>query len=448
MGEPAKPQAGWYLDPTQLDTVRYWDGAMWTAHTRPWPPPVEVPLRSVPAVSAVDAHPPVSSATPTRPRSRRRLIALVAVAVALLALLVFLSAVGYKVSHPGATLATILYMPPIYRVATAPPAEPYDASTRVTLAEPLRGRLLALLSAGRYAELDAELGKLHAAFAADHSRESEMHDALWALAEPGEGARLDAWVGRDTQNPYALATRACYWFNAAYDARGAGTVSETSEAQFEEMARLLELAQADADAALRAQPQLPDMFVIKIWAANMLGQEHQETNIFDDARASLPDCIAPYSAIARAKRPRWGGDYQQMERIADMAVAANPSDARAFVLYGLIYEDQADGYHRNWKPEKAYDLYTTALSYGEHPSFRKGRAQVLVMMERDGEAIQDADRGLALDPQDVELLTMKTRILLRLKREPEALETFKIAEATEPGHEEVTELREWFAKNE
>ncbi|WP_052593542.1 excalibur calcium-binding domain-containing protein [Luteipulveratus mongoliensis] len=32
------PQAGWYADPQDTRWVRYWDGARWTEHVRPWTP--------------------------------------------------------------------------------------------------------------------------------------------------------------------------------------------------------------------------------------------------------------------------------------------------------------------------------------------------------------------------------------------------------------------------
>jgi hypothetical protein len=39
-GDPAAPAPGWYADPRQPLTVRYWSGSAWTEHTRPSAPPV------------------------------------------------------------------------------------------------------------------------------------------------------------------------------------------------------------------------------------------------------------------------------------------------------------------------------------------------------------------------------------------------------------------------
>jgi hypothetical protein len=45
-GDPPAPAPGWYADPQQPLTVRYWSGAAWTEHTRPSAPPVVAATRS------------------------------------------------------------------------------------------------------------------------------------------------------------------------------------------------------------------------------------------------------------------------------------------------------------------------------------------------------------------------------------------------------------------
>lgn len=37
--------AGWYADPQVMGTLRYWDGARWTEHTAPMPPPAAPPTQ-------------------------------------------------------------------------------------------------------------------------------------------------------------------------------------------------------------------------------------------------------------------------------------------------------------------------------------------------------------------------------------------------------------------
>ncbi len=44
-GPPPMPPSGWYDDPEQPWTWRYWDGARWTDHRSPmWVPPARDPL--------------------------------------------------------------------------------------------------------------------------------------------------------------------------------------------------------------------------------------------------------------------------------------------------------------------------------------------------------------------------------------------------------------------
>ncbi|WP_200806240.1 DUF2510 domain-containing protein [Demequina sp. NBRC 110052] len=40
--------AGWYADPQVMGTLRYWDGARWTEHTAPMPPPATLPVQGQP----------------------------------------------------------------------------------------------------------------------------------------------------------------------------------------------------------------------------------------------------------------------------------------------------------------------------------------------------------------------------------------------------------------
>lgn len=64
--------AGWYTDPADASSIRWWDGAGWTGHTQPNPaaaPPVGAPVAApvAPPPVAASAAPPITSTVPLVP---------------------------------------------------------------------------------------------------------------------------------------------------------------------------------------------------------------------------------------------------------------------------------------------------------------------------------------------------------------------------------------------
>ncbi|MFT4285114.1 MAG: DUF2510 domain-containing protein, partial [Protaetiibacter sp.] len=58
----AAPVAAWYPDPTDADSLRWWDGLGWTSHTRPRPAQVPQSLPTPdPATAYIPEAPPVSA---------------------------------------------------------------------------------------------------------------------------------------------------------------------------------------------------------------------------------------------------------------------------------------------------------------------------------------------------------------------------------------------------
>ncbi|NKY41392.1 DUF2510 domain-containing protein, partial [Cellulomonas septica] len=55
-------RAGWYAVPAEPGTMRYWDGAAWTEHRQPLPPPADsVPITAPPPAPSASAAPAPSA---------------------------------------------------------------------------------------------------------------------------------------------------------------------------------------------------------------------------------------------------------------------------------------------------------------------------------------------------------------------------------------------------
>lgn len=148
------PAAGWYADPSDATKLRYWDGAQWTDHTQPAPPPqsgapVGPPITPLPAESSYGVPPPPAAAPAgvVAPaggswwsrQTRAARIGLIAGAV--LVTLVVLGSIGRGLSGsevvaestpiPAATVTVTATPEPAATLTTAPPVAPAPAPAPV-----------------------------------------------------------------------------------------------------------------------------------------------------------------------------------------------------------------------------------------------------------------------------------------------------------------------------
>jgi len=70
----------------------------------------------------------------------------------------------------------------------------------------------------------------------------------------------------------------------------------------------------------------------------------------------------------------------------------------------VALKDQGNDAFRNQAWDKALAAYTQAIdAYDAEPSFYCNRAQTYIKLEQYGYAIQDADKAIALDPNNVKV---------------------------------------------
>lgn len=130
-------------------------------------------------------------------------------------------------------------------------------------------------------------------------------------------------------------------------------------------------------------------------------------------------------AQARAALKR--GDLPAAAVAAQALVAAEPDHAAGYFLLGIAAAEAG-------QIAKAIPLIEAALERGPEAEHLAHLAKLLILLRRDGEAADAADRALALAPGDPLTLDTIGCVLARLGRHEESIAPFAAAVAGEPGN--------------
>jgi tetratricopeptide (TPR) repeat protein len=123
-----------------------------------------------------------------------------------------------------------------------------------------------------------------------------------------------------------------------------------------------------------------------------------------------------------------------------MAAVARSGDAYAAdnpalpALHGFPAWDRG----RIARGAAALQQFDEALAAGEHWFFYRDRARELLRQNRDEDALADADRALALAPDEPSTLVLRIRALARLGRTAEAVPHVQLLNETDPGNRDLT----------
>lgn len=386
-----------------------------------------------------------SSAQAAGRRGGRLAVALSAIGVGVVVLL----AVGYRyLPLAASSLAKRALVPKVYEAGVAPPAVPAKGPTRKPLPAAERARLRGLFERGEFGALNAALEKTQADFERDASTELQACEAFRRFSREGDEARLDEWVAATPSHFAPYLARAEYRYETGWRARGHDWASATPEEQFRRMEESFAKAEPDLDAALGTNPRLLEAYIVRLGIHNARGEEAAEDEVFGEAVSLLPRSYLLRNMMVHANLPRWGGTYDEMERIARQAVEDNPDDPAFYKLVGRIYADQADLFLGRELYDRSVTLYTKALSYGEHSAFLEGRGRAHYRSQDYARALADLDRSLELDPDVVSARLLRASVRVRQGEPERADEDARAAEAVSPGDPSVKRWRVWAAAQE
>lgn len=134
----------------------------------------------------------------------------------------------------------------------------------------------------------------------------------------------------------------------------------------------------------------------------------------------------------------------EASREVEYYLLSKPSDARAYVIKGRIYE-------REGFLNRAQDEYTRALHYDSQSKIAlAARANAYLRAGNLREALADADSLAEMDARDPEVFVTRAEIQRKLKNYEAALRDYDKAEALQPGNDLILEkkIKVYFEKGQ
>jgi tetratricopeptide (TPR) repeat protein len=260
-------------------------------------------------------------------------------------------------------------------------------------------------------------------------------------ADPSMTPLLDAWVAAEPTAYAPRLARAEHEIALAWDRRGTKRSSETSEEQKTEFRAFLMKAIEDAQDVVRRRARVAEAYRILIVAAMGYGDQQACARVAERGIAAVPASVRIRVALAQCFLPRWGGSYALMEAVAaesDTQVERNPALS---ALHGFVAWDRARAAESDRQIDEALALYSQALDKGEHWLFYRHRGRVYLNQHRYTEALEDAVRGLALAPEEPDLLVLRADALAELGRSAEAVPDIRLVVELDPTNDDFARFR-------
>jgi TPR repeat protein len=282
--------------------------------------------------------------------------------------------------------------------AQAPAADAPPAPSRV--------KLRALLDAGEFAQLDAELSAYQTAYRNGLINDEAAAKAFNALqrSDPDLRPLYDKWVEQIPQSYVARVARGYYLMMLGYSARGSGYSSETTQAQFGDMRVLFRAAQTDLETSLKldAKPTLTYRTMMAMGRA--LGARERIVEYYKAAIALDPRVYTARASYLIALRPEWGGSLEQMEA-AHASWKSALTDAQFQRLARMVEDARvrsalapAQALLDQKRYQEAIPLCDRVLAQTSSARAHAMRGYGYALLNQYDKAIRDYSRALEIDP--------------------------------------------------
>ena len=333
-----------------------------------------------------------------------------------------------------------------YEVTLASKDLPVARGPKKTITLKQIGEMRSYFETQEFEALTTLLEDIQTGFESGSMTEYHVHDAfsVFEIPLPHYEPLMDVWKQRFPESFVPYLASAHYYYARGWDCRGHNFARDTTDEQFRRMRSFFEKATADAEKALDIHHALLPAHILLLCIANTNGDSQSEDVILADALDLFPNSYLVRATYMWAIEPRWGGNYKMMESFAKRAEAYAENTPELTTLYGLIYYDQGRKMVQAENYQKAAQLFTKSISYGDHWVFYYERAKVYhFYLEDPDRALKDIEQSILIRPTRAESYRLRSRILYRAQDMQNALKDILAAELVKPNDSKNRKWRQW-----
>lgn len=302
-------------------------------------------------------------------------------------------------------------------------------------------RVLALFAARDWASLDKLGNGVTRAYEKDanaFARYRTFFQVLPRQAEPNQLESYNQWVQRFPDSYAAVYARARYLGYLAMSARGEDLARNTPPDKMQQMSAYFQRTAEDSNRSLKLSSRPTLSYLQLIRSARYAGSHEEVRRYYLASTQADPDVLVLAEEFLIACQPRWGGSFEELERLSEEARRKGLAAEKAAELKhrALLFASQD---HRLQGDERAADATLAMLIGGNPPEDIKADAYLELVYSaakrEDVAAILDYGRRLADAPAtSAEHLVRVANVLKQRNRLSDAEQFFKLAVARDPGN--------------
>ncbi len=273
-----------------------------------------------------------------------------------------------------------------------------------------------LLIHRKYSELTKYFEQFQNAFEKDNTFEYWPIDASEAFrsAEKELLPRLSEWVAKYPNSFAPYLARGSYYSSLGFALRGAKPISKTSELEVVTMQQAHGEAVKNLMKALEIRPKLVAAMrkLMQVYAGSHQGLDIP--TLLKMANEQCPECFQIQVTAIMNRTPRWGGSYEEMQKMADEA--AKKANPKLKLLAGYISYDKAEIHYYKDRYKEALEEINRACSLGDHWEFLLMRGKIHLEMKQMEPAFADFDLSVSSRPDQSESLAYRSYLHARQER--------------------------------